>query len=309
MKKSTHLIIAVLLLAILINTKAPSLYLGRAEYKSLPHYSLNSALINPRQNNIKLDHFSFDNIDLKAKSALIMKINTGEIIFEKNIHSRLPLASLTKLMTALVAEEMRDLEILIPITKDAVLQEGDSGLIINEKFKASVLRDLMLLGSSNDAAYALADGLGGSVEQFVKQMNKEAEKLGLSDSVFANPTGLDINNETEPGAIGTAFDLSKLSLFILKNYSYIFDITTKKEAVFLSESGLSHKIENTNELVLEIPGLIGGKTGFSDLGGGNLLIIADISFNEPYLFIVLGSTYEGRFEDMKKLYQAVVQQR
>lgn len=246
----------------------------------------------------------FDSPALAANSALVMRLNDEKIVFEKNSGLQFPLASLTKLMTAYAAEKSKgkqnDFEILIPITREAINQEGDDGLILNEVFRSSALRDIMLLGSSNDAAYALAE----QSPQFTKLMNKEAKNLGLENTHFFNPTGLDVS-ATEPGAVGTAGDLAKLSLAILKDYSYIFDITTKEEQEFLSENGFSHKIKNTNKLVFEIPGLIGGKTGFSDLAGGNLLIIADMSFNEPYLFIVLGSTYEGRFEDVKKLYQVV----
>lgn len=265
-----------------------------------------AAILNPADTENK-ERF-FDSPAIAAKSALIMRLNDEKIIFEKNSGLQLPLASLTKLMTAFAAEKnfsakggpVSDWEILIPITKEAINQEGDDGLILNEVFRSSVLRDIMLLGSSNDAAYALAE----QSPQFVELMNKEANKLGLLNTKFFNPTGLDVS-ATEPGAIGTAQDLTKLSLAILKNYSYIFDITRREEAEFLSENNISHKIKNTNKLVSEIPGLIGGKTGFSDLAGGNLLIITDMSFNEPYLFIILGSSYEGRFEDMKKLYQIV----
>lgn len=268
-----------------------------------------AAILNPADTENK-ERF-FGSPELAANSALIMRLNDEKIIFEKNSGLQLPLASLTKLMTAYAVERLKgkqnDFEILIPITREAINQERDDGLILNEVFRSSALRDIMLLGSSNDAAYALAE----QSPQFVELMNKEANKLGLLNTKFFNPTGLDVS-ATEPGAvllkagaIGTAQDLAKLSLAILKNYSYIFDITRREEAEFLSENNISHKIKNTNKLVSEIPGLIGGKTGFSDLAGGNLLIIADMSFNEPYLFIVLGSGYEERFEDMKKLYQIV----
>lgn len=261
-----------------------------------------AAILNPTDTENK-ERF-FGSPAIAAKSALIIRLNDEKIIFEKNGGLQLPLASLTKLMTAYAAEKLKgkqnDFEVLIPITREAINQEGDDGLILNEVFRSSALRDIMLLGSSNDAAYALA----GQSPQFAELMNKEAKNLGLENTHFLNPTGLDVS-ATEPGAVGTAGDLAKLSLAILKDYSYIFDITTKEEREFLSENGFSHKIKNTNKLVFEIPGLIGGKTGFSDLAGGNLLIVADMSFNEPYLFIALGSTYEGRFEDVKKLYQVV----
>lgn len=259
-----------------------------------------AAILNPADTENK-ERF-FDSPAIAAKSALVMRLNDEKIIFEKNSGLQLPLASLAKLMTAYTAEKLKgkNFEVLIPITKEAINQERDDGLILNEVFRSSVLRDIMLLGSSNDAAYALAE----QSPQFVELMNKEANKLGLLNTKFFNPTGLDVS-ATEPGAIGTAQDLAKLSLAILKDYPYIFDITRREEAEFLSENNISHKIKNTNKLVFEIPGLIGGKTGFSDLAGGNLLIIADMSFNEPYLFIVLDSNYEGRFEDVKKLYQIV----
>lgn len=289
------------ILALLINFEASYFYLGKPEYKTLSQLST-ATLLN--KTGAKNEELFFENPQLMAKSALVMRLSDEKIIFEKNGGLQLPLASLTKLMTAYAAEKLKgkqnDFEVLIPITREAINQEGDDGLILNEIFLSSDLRDIMLLGSSNDAAYALAEQL----PQFTELMNKEANKLSLFNTKFFNPTGLDVS-ATEPGAVGTAEDLAKLSLAIFKDYLYIFDITTKEEREFLSENNISHKIKNTNKLVSEIPGLIGGKTGFSDLAGGNLLIIADLSFNEPYLFIVLGSSYEGRFEDVKKLYQVV----
>ncbi|OGZ32560.1 MAG: hypothetical protein A3H02_00255 [Candidatus Niyogibacteria bacterium RIFCSPLOWO2_12_FULL_41_13] len=289
------------ILTLLINFKASYLYLGKPEYKTI---SKSSAVLLPNQVKTEDKERFFKPPAIAASSALAMRLSDEKIIFEKNSDAKLPLASLTKLMTAYAAEKSKgkqnNFEVLIPITKEAVNQEGDDGLILNEVFRSSVLRDIMLLGSSNDAARALA----GQTDKFVESMNKEAKNLGLKNTQFFNPTGLDIS-KTESGALGTAEDLAKLVLAILKNYPYIFNITTREEAELLSENGFSHKIKNTNKLVFEIPGLIGGKTGFSDLAGGNLIIIADLSFNEPYLFIVLNSTYEGRFEDMKNLYQFV----
>lgn len=289
------------ILALLINLKVSYFYFGKPEYKTI---SKSSAALLLNQANTENKERFLGSPAIVAQSALVMRLNDEKIIFEKNSGLQFPLASLTKLMTAFAAEKIKgnqkDFETLIPITKEAVSQEGDEGLLLNEVFSSSALRDIMLLSSSNDAAYALVE----QSPRFAELMNKEAKNLGLENTQFFNPTGLDVS-ATEPGAIGTAKDLAKLVLAILKDYPYIFDITTKQEREFLSENGFSHKIKNTNKLVFEIPGLIGGKTGFSDLAGGNLLIIADISFNEPYLFIVLSSSYEGRFEDVKKLYQVV----
>jgi D-alanyl-D-alanine carboxypeptidase len=105
--------------------------------------------------------------------------------------------------------------------------------------------------------------------------------------------------------LGSANDLAELTLVILKDYSHIFEITSKSEAEFFSENGSLYNIKNTNKLISEIASFIAGKTGYSDLAGGNLLIVADMGFNDPYLFVILGSSYEGRFEDVKKLYYAV----
>lgn len=252
--------------------------------------------------------FSFNSQFLEAKSALVMRFSDQKIIFEKESRSQQPLASLAKLMTAYTVEKIKGrheaIDIIVPIGNSALVQEGDSGLQLGETFSSSVLRDIMLIGSSNDSAYALAEGLASSVEEFVLAMNENANNLGLEKTRFFNPTGLDLDKENA-GALGSAFDLSKLVLAILKDYPRIFEITAEPQADFVSEEGFSHKIINTNHLVSEIPGVIASKTGYSDLAGANLLMLIDMGFNDPYLFIVLGSSYEGRFEDMKKLHETV----
>ena len=134
-------------------------------------------------------------------------------------------------------------------------------------------------------------------------MNIKAEELGLRTLSFKNPTGLDVSI-TEPGAIGSAKDVSLLMEHILKEYPELLEATTRGGARIYNSQGEYHDVENTNEVLYAIPNLIGSKTGYTDLAGGNLTIAFDAGMNRPIIITVLGSTREERFSDALRLVRA-----
>lgn len=235
---------------------------------------------------------------LEAKAACVFDFSENKFLFKLNENEQLPLASLNKLMTALVAKEKIPQTQYMEITKDSLLQEGDVGLLAGESWLLSDLIKIMLISSSNDAAFAIA--VSPSETEFVNSMNQKARDLRLSRTHFFNSTGLDIS-QTVAGGYSSCEDLTVLAGYILKEYSDLLEATSR-ETIFLGD----RIFKNTNELLPKLPFLIGGKTGFSDLAGGNLVIIVDKEPYCPIVIIVLGSSERGRFNDAEMLYNKYV---
>lgn len=257
------------------------------------------------------DHIEkLSNIHLEARAAYVWDVREQRVLYSKEPDMAWPLASITKLMTALLAFELIDETTPVTINSTALRQDGDSGLLDGEQFSNVTLRDFALLSSSNDAAFALAQAAGSLLSEetpdasFVAGMNIRADELGLSGTQFRNPTGLDIS-PTQAGAIGTARDVTFLMEYILKEHPEILSSTQNNTSRFYSEDGFYHDAENTNPIVSEVPNLIGSKTGYTDLAGGNLTIVYDAGFNRPIIVTVLGSSYNGRFADVMTLVKAV----
>lgn len=246
--------------------------------------------------------------DLKilAKSAISVFVDSQEkdlILFEKNKSEKLPIASLTKLITALVASNMYELSDTIKISEQAVRQEGEEiELKIGEVLSVKELLYMALIESSNDAAYALAtpniqtERLGE--KSFVDLMNLEAYyNVGLNPETtyFINPTGLDPKDLSQITNHSTTEDLVKLAKYLIKYKPGILEILSQRE-----NGDFSHILENTNELLGEIEGIIGGKTGYTDRAGGCLILILEGPRKNTFLInVVLGS--ENRFKEMKQL--------
>lgn len=249
-------------------------------------------------------------VSIRARSAYVLDVKNNKVLFEKNATESLPLASITKLMTAMLAYELVGADTEGTITTRALNQDGSTGLVEGERLTLRNLSRLSLISSSNDAAYALAASVGSSLgqkdpaAQFVAGMNIRADELGLKTLKFKNPTGLDVS-VTEPGAMGSARDISLLMQYILEHYPEILEPTQAGAARVYSSSGQFHDVENTNNAMYAIPNLLGSKTGYTDLAGGNLTIAFDAGFDRPIIITVLGSTYEERFTDVLALVGAV----
>lgn len=251
-----------------------------------------------------------EGVSVRASAAYVWDVNTQRVLYDKNAEKELPLASITKLMTTLLAYELvsEDKQNTVPLS--AVQQEGNDGLTAGEKLNTRELTRLALISSSNEAAFALAASVGTSLgdndpsTQFVQGMNIRAKELNLLTLNFKNATGLDIST-TEPGAIGSARDVSFLMEYIIKNYPEIIESTQNSSARIYNTEGAYHDVDNTNEIAHKIPNLIGSKTGYTDLAGGNLTVAFDAGLNRPIIITVLGSTKEERFSDVLTLIKAV----
>ncbi len=241
---------------------------------------------------------------VEAKSFYVYDISENKTLFSKDEHLKLPLASITKIMSGLVALDVMPDTTIITISKNDIILEGDSGLIVGEKWKLKDLLNFTLIESSNDGMGAIASTLN-SYEiinniNAVGMMNKKAKRLGLKDTVFINETGLDIDDNMS-GAYSSAYDVSLLLKTIVRDNLDLISSTNKQSKIFISESNIKHTASNTNVYMNQIPGLIASKTGLTDLAGGNLAVILDVGFMHPVVIVVLGSTTNGRFTDVIKL--------
>lgn len=258
--------------------------------------------------------------EIRARAAFVWDIKDRKIIFAKHEHDALPLASVTKMMVALVATELLPVDAMITIAPDDLREEGDSGLRAGEKWSLADLLDLTLVASSNDGASAIAaaagawlftpgdDASANAIDRkraFIGHMNERARELGLDDTHFRNVTGLDLGSVTE-GASGSARDMAMLFEYVWKKYPELLSETVRPGFSVTSADKVTHRVANTNEIVDRVPGMLGSKTGYTDLAGGNLVIVLDVGIDHPLVIAVLGSTRGGRFDDVAVLADASI---
>lgn len=251
-----------------------------------------------------------EEVSLRATAAYVWDVRAQRALYKKNEKETLPLASITKLMTALVAHELISEMTDVPLPLAAIQQEGDYGLVAGEELTIEKLNKLALLSSSNDAAFALANAAGALLgdrnptQQFVAAMNIKANELQLESLSFNNTTGLDVTT-TIPGGAGNAKDTSFLLENIIENHPQLIEITQEQNTRVFNSAGLYHDAENTNPIINRIPNLLASKTGYTDLAGGNLTVAFDLGLDRPIIVTVLGSTRDARFTDVLTLIEAV----
>ncbi len=208
--------------------------------------------------------------EISAKIAFVFETTRQRILWQKNgLRESRPIASLTKLMTALVTMENAKIEDVFKVSKKAVETPGERGnLIVGEEIPVKNLLYDLLVESSNDAAIALAENISTSTSQnFVDLMNQKAKALGLANTIFTDPSGLD------PGNLSSAWDLNRLMQEVLK-YQILQEIMQTKEIiVFSADKKFSHQLVNTDQLLGRFPEIIAGKTGYTE-EAGNCMILA-----------------------------------
>ncbi len=247
-------------------------------------------------------------LETTAKSAISVLINDSgkeRILFEKESEKILPIASLTKLMTAWVVLEHYDLSKGITISKLATNQYGDIGKLEEGKtFPAEYLLYPLLMESSNGAAFALAEDYdeGMTERNFVGLMNLEAKKMGLSNTFFDNPTGLDPEESKTEMNYSTANDLVIFTKKLLEK-PLIWEILSLPKY-----SSYGPELINTNKFLLDgstqwQDRIIGGKTGYTGEAGGCLLLVMKAQKAQGLLInVILGANgRENRFDEMRKL--------
>jgi len=262
----------------------------------------------------KTNLYSFNNTDLfkpikisnitdpKANiaSSILLNKENKTILYEKNINQKTAIASLTKLMTAVIVIDKYPLDSKIEITAEMLKAWGTSGeLIEGEHVTIKNLLYIMLIESSNDAAECLASRVERG--NFMYLMNEKARSLKLRSTHFVNPSGLDEPNGEYNQS--TAKDLTLLVSHIIKNYPIIYDALSKNTHTIISEEGNVHYLTNTNTLLKEIPYETWGKTGYTEQANGCLILMTKNKKNDTIINIIINSN--NRFYEMKKLINSI----
>lgn len=212
-----------------------------------------------------------EDISVSAKAAIVVCMDTNEILFEKSATQKLPMASTTKIMTALILAEQPDLTKTVKVTKRMVTVEGSSmGLLEGDTVSYRDLLYGMLLSSGNDAANTTAYVLGGGIKGFAKMMNEKAAELGLKNTSFVTPSGLDDENHYT-----TAYDLALLTSNALKNSAFREACSSKSAVLYYGNPPYRRTLTNHNKLLGNYDGLIGVKTGFTKKSGRCLVTAAE----------------------------------
>ncbi len=233
---------------------------------------------------------------IDATSAIAVDMDTGAILYEKNSHEQRPIASLTKLMTITIVLEENALDDVVEISHDAATTEGSIMFLkTGEQITVKNLLLGALVHSANDAAEALAEYNAGSTEAFVEKMNYKALQLGLLNTHFSNPIGLDTSDN-----YSSAYDLAKLSRYMYQK-QFVQNAALLKEVKVTSVDGkYTHNLSSTNELLgNEHYNIRGLKTGKTDLAGLCMIAVADNKEGNRIITVLLDSP--SRFTETKIL--------
>lgn len=208
---------------------------------------------------------------ISARGAVLMEASSGTVIYQRNQDLRLPMASTTKIMTALVAIERLPLDALITVTEQSVGVEGSSiYLVAGEVLTLEDLLYALMLESANDAAETIAIAVAGSVSAFADLMNQKAASLGLSNTHFVNPHGLDAEDHYT-----TAAELATLTASALENPDFRRICATKRHVIPLLGTEGARVLVNHNKLLASYDGCIGVKTGYTKKTGRCLVSAAE----------------------------------
>lgn len=227
---------------------------------------------------------------LTAKSYLVQDLDSGKILTSRNVEEPLPVASLTKLTTALLVSRTLSPDTYVTVPELSDLPSPKLGLVPGEVITVAALVEGMLVASANDAAETLGAALGADLSE---QMTDLAGSLGAKNSIYANATGLD-----DPSGYSTAADLVKIILEIRRT-PWLMSLLSETRGVVQSVDGVYvHKFNTTNRLLRDRL-VTGGKTGFTDEARGNLAVFATAPGGSKLIGILLGS--ESREDEMAKL--------
>ncbi len=234
---------------------------------------------------------------LTARAVFVEDLATGETLYQKNSHERVPIASTTKIMTAIVGSDYFRQNSILEASEGAKIAGSRMGLTSGEKITFRSLLYGMLLNSGNDAAYTIAENYPGGVEGFVAAMNKKATDLVLNDTHFENPAGFD-----DPNHYSSSSDLASIAKEALKYSELARVFSTKETEIFSIDHKEEHKLVNLNKLLSSVQGVLGIKTGYTDLAKENLVGLVERD-NHRVLTVVLGS--DDRFGESTTLIEWV----
>ncbi len=230
--------------------------------------------------------------DFGALAVLAEDVKTGRVLFGKDVSERRSPASTTKLMSALVAIEYYKLGDILTVMPEDIVGGSSMGLHSGETVTFRGLLYGMLLNSGNDAAFTIARNYPGGLSGFIEKMNLKAKELGLKNTHFQNPAGFDGNTH-----YSSAEDLAKIATEAVENEQIAKIVATKDTSVLAMDRSKEHDLHNLNQLLNE-PGVIGIKTGFTEKSGENFVGLVERD-NHKVLTVVMGSN--DRFGETKAL--------
>ena len=229
-----------------------------------------------------------------AKAAIVLDLNSGKVLFDKNMDERKPIASLTKMMTAVIARENFALDETVTVSENAASQPpAKINLKLNEQITVENLLYAILIRSGNDAAVALAEHFGG-IEIFSEKMNAKAVKLNLKNTRFANSVGYD-----DPENYSTVYDLALLAGYVLNDPLLKEIVSTDRATIYSADGKTAHHLVSTNVLFNSYLDIRGLKTGSTEEAGECFAAIARAEDGRETLAIVLDSP--NRFQEVKVL--------
>lgn len=243
------------------------------------------------------DTEAFD-LKLTAQSAILIEASTGRVIWEKDADVRHYPASMTKIMTGILALEKLPPKADVVISPNAAATEDcPLEIVAGECLSADNIITGMLMESDNGAAVAIAEAVDGSVSQFVQRMNERAQEIGMSNTHFVNPNGL-----TEANHYSTARDMAKLARFAMNNKKFREIVSTKNQVIHWEVPARQQKLaENTNKLLANYNGMNGIKTGWTEAAGGCLAASARRNGVELIAIVMQTPGPDDRFADASKL--------
>ncbi len=239
-------------------------------------------------------------LNISARSAILMDTDSNRVLFQKNINDKKLIASITKIMTCIIAIEKGNLDKEIVVGEEVLKMYGSNiYLELGEKIKLKDLLYGLMLRSGNDAAIVVAINVGKTEENFVKMMNSKAKELGMNDTIFSNPHGLDDTTKN----YSTAYDMALLSSYVSKNDIYMEITGTKKYK--LATANKSYLWNNRNLLLKKYKYAISGKNGYTPSAGRTLVTVAKkdnlaltaITLNDGNEYITHETLYEYGFDN------------
>ncbi len=233
--------------------------------------------------------------DIQAKAALLMDYDTGIVLYEKNAYEALPMASLTKIMTAILILEDHSLDEVVTVQSDFNGLEGVRiWLRQYEKLTVESLLQALLIRSAGDAAIALAEHHSGSVDAFVDQMNIRAQELSLDETFFKNPIGLD-----DEGHLSSAHDLAMMSRYAMNIPAFRKIVAMEGARIESVDGRFSHEFQSTNYLLGSYLNVLGVKTGTTYAAGQSLINLAQNENGQEVIAVLLNSPQ--RFQENKSM--------
>ncbi len=235
--------------------------------------------------------------EITSQAAFFIETNSGRVLYQKNPQEKYHIASLMKIMTTIVALERKKMDDIYDISSYAAGMEPDKMLLIaGEKLTLKELLEGIFLVSANDAAEALAEGTTGRREEFINLMNSKAVQLGMNNTFFANPTGLE---EDTINQYSTAYDVSLMSRYLIRRWPEILEISSNPH-IYIERTAdhQDYDLYSGINLLTTYPGVMGLKTGYTPEAGLTLVTLARKG-NKEVLGVLLGAV--NRRDDAKAL--------